>query len=122
MRKRGFPPLPSFTLITFHLYYYTIIFFSYTLNMEDNPDSEFDYTDSECDSECEYGADIHDPKDDSDLDSEFKAPLEAPLKAPSEAQSHTSAKPGPSTSASTTTANALKRSGLPPTAPKTRQN
>ena len=59
-----------------------------------------DYTDSE----CEYGADIHDPKDDSDSSSE--ALLEAPLEAQS-----TSAKSGPSTS---TTADVLKRSSLPP--------
>jgi hypothetical protein len=81
--------------------------------MEDNPDFEFDCTDSECDSECEYGADIHNPKDDSDLDSELKASLEA--------RSHASAKSGPSTSTSTT-ANALKRSGLPLTGPKTHQS
>ena len=84
--------------------------------MEENPDAEFDYTDSECDSECEYGADIHDPKDDSDSDSEFEAHSEAPLKASLEAQSHASAKSGPSTT------DALKRSGLPPTGPKTRQS
>jgi hypothetical protein len=99
MRKGGFPPLPSYHFI-----------------MEENLDSEFDYTDSECDSECEYGADIHDPKDDSDSDLEFEAPLEAPLKAPLEAQSHASTKSGPSTT------DVLKRSGLPPTGLKTRQS
>jgi hypothetical protein len=74
--------------------------------MEDSSDSDSGSIDFECDSECEYGADIHDPKDDSDLG------LEVPLEAQS-----TSAKSGPSTSASTT-ADALKRSGLPPIDPK----
>jgi hypothetical protein len=72
-----------------------------------------DYTDSECDSKCEYGADVHDPKDDSDSDLDSNASLETSLKAPSKAQSHTS---------TSTIADALKRSSLPPTGPKSRQS
>ena len=72
-----------------------------------------DYTDSECDSECEYRADIHDPKDDSDSDLDFEAPSETSSEAPLEAQSHTS---------TSTVADALKRSGLPPTGPKSHQS
>jgi hypothetical protein len=45
--------------------------------MEDSPNSESDYTDSE----CEHGADINDPKDDLDSDLDSEAPSEASAKS-----------------------------------------